>query len=92
MFKFPVIPWSAGQVKGFAPGADVLNLTALFKAADYSGTNPLTDHHVAFQSDGHGDTQVWFDRHPGSDDPFLITTLDNVSPSSLVQNRDWLWH
>jgi Ca2+-binding RTX toxin-like protein len=91
-FDFPVIPWSAGQVKGFVSGRDVLDLRPLFKAADYNGTNPLSDHHIDFQSDGHGGTKVWFDPHPGSDNPFLITTLDNISPASLAQSHDWLWH
>jgi beta-glucanase (GH16 family) len=90
-FKFPSIPWSAGHVKNFAPGSDALDLRPLFKAAGYAGSHPVTDHHLIFQGDGHGDTKVWFDPHPGDDYPFLITTLDGISPSKLT-THDWIWH
>jgi hypothetical protein len=89
-----VVPWSAGHVQGFVPGTDVIDLAPLFQSINYHGTNPVADGYLSFQSDGHGDTSVYFNPHNGSNHgyPYLITTIDHVSPSSLVANRDWIFH
>ncbi len=40
---------------------------------------------MIFASDGHGDTQVFFDAHnPAAPWPSLITTLDNLAPTGLT--------
>ena len=92
-FRFPVVPWSAGHITDFNPTQDVLDLTPLFQADHYQGTNPTADHHLSFVSDGHGDTLVYFSPtgsttgHPW---PYLVTTLDHVSPSQIT-SHDFLF-
>jgi Ca2+-binding RTX toxin-like protein len=85
VFVFDAVPWNAGQITDFTPGTDKLDLTALLSAAGYTGSDPVADGYVTFGSDGHGDTQVFFDAHDASN-PWssLITTLDNVSPTGLT--------
>ena len=94
VFTFPVLPWSAGHVTDFTPGADVLDLRPLFQAAGYGGSDPVADGYLSFSDDGAGGTRVWFDPDgPGSGTPwpFLITDLDHVSPSALQPGHDWLF-
>ena len=93
-FVFPVLPKSGGQIVNFIPGTDVLNLAPLFTAAHYNGTNPIADHYLTLTSDGKGDTQVFFNPHNGTNggNPYLVTTIDHVLPTSLVANRDWIFH
>ena len=92
-FKFGVTPWSAGHITDFNPADDVLDLRPLFQNAGYHGTDPVADHYLSFASDGHGDTQVYFTPHDGSNggNPYLITTLDHVSPAQITA-KDWLFH
>jgi hypothetical protein len=93
-FVFAALPWNAGHITDFTPGTDVLDLRPLFQQAGYSGANPLADGHLEFRSDGAGDTQVYVDPDgPNSSPewPFLITTLDHVSPGQ-VGAGDFLFH
>jgi serralysin len=84
-FVFQYEPWNAGSITDFTPGNDKLDLSALLSAAGYSGSDPVSDGYVTFQSDGGGDTNVYFNPHdPSQQWPSLITTLDNVSPSGLT--------
>lgn len=91
-FVWRDLPWNAGHVTDFTPGTDQLDLRPLFQAWGYSGTDPVADGRLAFGDDGAGNTQVYFDRDDpnGGDWPFLITTLDGVSPGQ-VRPGDWLF-
>jgi len=93
IFQFKAIPWSAGHITDFTPGVDKLDLSALFTAANYHGSNPVADGYLSFVSDGAGGTRVMLDTDGyGSANPwpFLITTLDNV-PMSSLQPSDWIY-
>jgi serralysin len=92
-FVFGATPWNSGHITDFTPGSDVLDLRAIFSAAHYSGTDPLADGHLSFQSDGQGGTRVYVDVDgpSGKQWPFLITTLDHVAPGAITVN-DWLFH
>ncbi|HXE29019.1 MAG TPA: type I secretion C-terminal target domain-containing protein [Stellaceae bacterium] len=84
-FVFQAVPWNAGQITDFTPGTDKIDLSALLSAAGYTGSDPVADGWVTFASDGHGDTQVFFDAHdPSNPWPSLITTLDNLAPTGLT--------
>ena len=92
-FVLKATPWNAGHITDFTPGSDVLDLRAIFAASRYSGLDPIADGSVSFQSDGAGGTRVFVDVDGprGSEWPFLITTLDHVSPPALTAG-DWLFH
>ncbi|HEY4031784.1 MAG TPA: family 16 glycosylhydrolase [Caulobacteraceae bacterium] len=83
-FKFSEVPWTGGHITDFNAG-DVLDLSGMFSRYGYSGSNPLSDGHLKFVSNGAGGTQVWFDMDglSAGSGTWLVTTLDNVSPSSL---------
>ena len=84
-FVFQFMPWNAGSITDFTPGTDKLDVSALLSAAGYTGHDPVADGYVTFQSDGSGDTNVYFDPHdPAQSFPTLITTLDGVSPNGLT--------
>jgi Ca2+-binding RTX toxin-like protein len=86
-FVFNVLPWNAGHITDFNTATDTLDLTQIFSAAGYSGSNPVADGTLSFVSDGAGDTQVIFNPHNGSL-PYgaLVTTLDGVAPSSITSS------
>jgi hypothetical protein len=89
-YVFQYVPWNnTGHITDFALGIDRLDFTALFAAAHYTGTNPLADGYIRFESDGHGGTRVLFDSDGpgGSPWPFLITTLDHLSPTGLTATQ-----
>jgi Ca2+-binding RTX toxin-like protein len=92
-FVFGQLPWNAGHVTDFTPGVDKIDLRQIFQAAGYSGADPIADHYLEFRSDGAGDTQVYVDVDgpSGGQWPFLITTLDHVTPSQIGAG-DWLFH
>jgi len=70
----------------------MLNLTGLFKAIGYSGSDPVADGYLSFAADGAGDTQVIVNAHNGSNPATtLVTTLDHVSPSDIT-NHDYIFH
>lgn len=91
-FVFEDLPWNAGHVRDFAPGADVLDLRALFADSGYAGTDPIAEGYLRFEDDGAGGARVMFDADgAGSASPwaFHITTLDGVTAASL-SSEDWL--
>jgi hypothetical protein len=92
-FIFQYLPWGGARITDFQSGVDKLDLTRLFDAAGYEGTDPIGDGILRFESDGAGGTKVQFDPDgpaPGNPWPFLIATLDNVLPSS-VSSTDWIY-
>jgi len=87
ILAFPYLPWNAGHVTDFALGTDKVDLSALFAASGYSGSDPVADGYLQFQSDGAGGTRLLYDpdgQATGNLWPFLITTLDHVSQSGLT--------
>ena len=92
-FVFDNLPWNAGRVSDFKVGVDVLDLRPLFAEAGYTGSDPVADGYLKWDSDGAGGAKVFFDADgPGTSNPWpiQITTLDGVAPSSL-SGLDWLF-
>jgi serralysin len=89
-FVFRDLPWNAGAIGDFTPGADKLDLSAIFDAAGYWGDNPMADGMMRLEDVG-GATRVHVDVDGpnGGEWPFLITTLTGVSPGSL-SSSDWI--
>ena len=85
-FVFRALPWNAGRITDFAVGSDRLDLSAIFQASGYTGSDPVADQRISLQSDGSGGTRVYFDRDaPAAGDwPFLVTTLQGVSPGGVT--------
>ena len=85
-FVFGKEPWAPIHITDFQLGTDVLDLSALFRASGYTGSNPVADHYVTFESDGAGGTLVGFD-HDGTGPspvwPNRIIDLEHVSPAGL---------
>jgi beta-glucanase (GH16 family) len=81
-------PWSPIHITDFKVGEDTLDLSALFKAAGYTGSDPVKDHYVTFESDGNGGTLVRYE-HSGQANinghwPNTIVDLEHVSPTGLT--------
>jgi hypothetical protein len=90
-FIFQYEPWNAGSITDFNTAADVLNLKGIFASIGYTGSNPVADGYLAFNSDGHGDTQVIVNpQGPGTQIPITVTTLDHVDPSA-IHSGDYLF-
>jgi len=85
-FVYPYLPWSAGHITDFTLGTDRLNFSALFSASGYSGSNPVADGYMRFDSDGAGGTVVYYDADgPAANASWTqMTTLDHVSPNGLT--------
>ena len=85
-FIFEYLPWNGGRITDFALGVDRLDFSALLAASGYTGFDPVADGYMRFDSDGHGGTRVYFDPDgpaSGNPWPFLMTTLDGLSPVGL---------
>ncbi|MDB5465779.1 MAG: exsH, partial [Phenylobacterium sp.] len=86
-FVYKNLPWNAGHVTDFTVGTDKLDLSALFQASGYSGSDPIADGYVSLQADGSGGTVVYYDtdgRASGNTIQYKITTLDHVAPTGLT--------
>ncbi|HEY8571475.1 Calx-beta domain-containing protein [Phenylobacterium sp.] len=84
-FAWAKEPWSPARVTDFAVGTDKLDLSALFQAAGYTGTDPVADKYIWLISDDAGGTKVLFDRDgaaTGQQWPSYIIQLQGVSPST----------
>jgi hypothetical protein len=80
-------PWSPADVTDFSVGTDKLDLSALFQAAGYTGSDPVADRYVSFLDDGAGGTKVLFDRDataPGQQWSNYIIHLEHVAASGLT--------
>ena len=89
-FVFNALPTKAGQITDFTHGVDKLDLTGIFSAIGYTGTNPLKNSWISFTSDHHGNTHVYVNPHNGTGS-HLVTTLDHILPSQITSS-DWIWH
>jgi Ca2+-binding RTX toxin-like protein len=86
-FVFKAAPWNAGHITDFTVGTDKLDLSALFSASGYSGTDPIRDGYVSLSADGSGGTKVYYDSDgfgTGNTIQVLVTDMDHVSPSGLT--------
>jgi beta-glucanase (GH16 family) len=85
-FAFAALPWNAGRITDFVVGTDRLDLSGIFQASGYTGSDPIADNRMRLESDGSGGTKVFFDRDaPNTGDwPFQVTTLQGVSPAGLT--------
>jgi hypothetical protein len=80
--------WS---ITDFDTANDVLNLKGIFASTGYTGHDPVADGYLAFQADGHGDTQVIVNpQGPSTHIPITVTTLDHVDPST-IHTSDYLF-
>jgi Ca2+-binding RTX toxin-like protein len=89
LFVYKNPPWNPGKVTDFVVGSDKLDLSGLFQAAGYTGSNPVGDGYVSFQADG-ANTKVMFDTDgPGTANPWptTVTTLMGVSSTGLTWNQ-----
>ena len=87
VFRFPELPWTAGQITDFTPGTDKLDLSQLLANSHYTGSDPIGDGYVKLLDDGHGDTWLYFDTDGhGTADQWgtFVATLDHVTPASLA--------
>jgi hypothetical protein len=87
VFVFQHLPWNGARITDFALGTDRLDFTALFAASGYTGFDPVADGYMRFDPDGQGGTRVYFDPDgpaSGNPWPFLMTTLEGVSPIGLT--------
>ena len=83
-YVFQYLPWNnTGHITDFTLGIDKLDFTALFAASGYTGSNPVADGYVIFQSDGLGGSRILFDADGPGGNPWaiLVTTLDHVAPT-----------
>jgi hypothetical protein len=86
VFAYAKLPWNAGHVTDFTLGSDRLDLSALFQASGYTGSNPQADGYISLQA-GMGSTIVMYDPDgPASGNPWpiRIATLDGVSANGLT--------
>jgi Ca2+-binding RTX toxin-like protein len=79
VFRLPSEPWAPIHITDFTPGQDKLDLSALFKASGYTGSDPIGDHYMYVESDGAGGSVLRFDRDAGGSNP--------VWPNTIV---DWI--
>jgi Ca2+-binding RTX toxin-like protein len=95
VFAFNHEPWAPIHITDFTPGEDKLDLSPLFKAAGYTGSNPIADHYVVVDSDGNGGATIRFDASGQANIdghwPNTIIDLEGVAPSRVSQS-DWIIH
>src|SRR5246127_270748 len=87
LFVFKTEPWAPDHITDFQVGTDHLDLSALFQAAGYTGSDPVADGYIVLASDGNGGTIVRFDHDgpgPNPQWPNTIIDLDGVSPTGLT--------
>jgi beta-glucanase (GH16 family) len=85
-YVFTQEPWAPDTITNFNPAKDRIDLTALFNAIGYTGTNPLLDGHLFLETDGSGGTIVRFDHYAaGPSQPYPNTIIDllHIAPSQL---------
>jgi Ca2+-binding RTX toxin-like protein len=84
VFAWGQEPWSPATVTDFAVGSDRLDLSKVFQAAGYTGTDPVGDKRIILQGQG-SDTLVLFDDDgQGGDWPNYIIKLQGVSSTGLT--------
>ncbi len=90
VFAFAKEPWAPVTVKDFVVGTDKLDLSAMFKAAGYSGSDPVADKYLSFKAGANGSTEVFFDRDgtaAGQQWPNRVITLEGVNVNGLTWSQ-----
>lgn len=84
-FVFNSQPWSPDHITDFTPGQDRLDLSPLFRAYGYTGSDPIADGWIRLFADGNGGTAVrLFDHQAGSSQwGANIIDLDHLAPAGL---------
>jgi len=91
-FVFNYLPWNAGHITDFNPVSDVINLSGVFNAIGYTGSNPVADGYLSFESDGAGNMKIFVHpQGPATTIPITVTTLDHISPAQITSG-DWIFH
>jgi Ca2+-binding RTX toxin-like protein len=92
VFRFNVVPSTAGHILDFVQGQDVLDLRDLLRG--YVGSDPLADGWVKLQATSAGGVLVMVD----TDGPSAaargmaaVTTVDSVG-ATLTAQTDWIFH
>ncbi len=92
-FVYNALPWNAGQITNFNPAQDTIDVSAMLKAAGYSGTDPFGDHTLTLKSDGHGGTDLIYNP-PGAGSngvwPITVVDIDNLAATSLNISTDFI--
>ncbi|HWF64861.1 MAG TPA: M10 family metallopeptidase C-terminal domain-containing protein [Rhizomicrobium sp.] len=92
-FIYAGLPWNAGQITNFNPASDTIDISAMLKAAGYTGSDPFGDHTLTFAADGHGGTDLIYNP-PGAGSngvwPITVVDIDNVAASSLNTSTDFI--
>ena len=84
VFAWAQEPWSPATVTDFQRGQDRLDLSAVFAAAGYAGSDPVADGRIVLMAQG-ADTLVLFDDDgQGGDWPNYIIQLQGVSSAGLT--------
>jgi hypothetical protein len=87
-FVFEHVPWNnTGHITDFQVALDRLDLSAVFTAVGYTGSDPVADGYIRLESDGAGGTRIQFDADGfGSATrwPSVITTLDHLAPEIVT--------
>jgi len=89
VFQFKTMPWNPTHITDFQVGVDKLDVFGLYADGD-RGSDPLTDGHVKFVTDGHGGTAVIVDTDgTGAADQWgtYVADLENVSPVGLTSTQ-----
>ncbi|WP_374468160.1 Calx-beta domain-containing protein [Phenylobacterium sp.] len=85
-FLFGTEPWKPHLIVDFKPGVDALDVSAVFRAAGYTGADPVADRYVKLLAQGR-DTLVLFDRDgagPSPEWPNYVLKLQGVQTAGLT--------
>ena len=90
-FVFRSLPTRAGHITDFTVGTDVVDLRGIFTKASYTGSDPLTDHHLILTPNSSGGTNLAFDADgTGAGASVNVTILDHILPTTLHLQAD-IW-
>jgi subtilisin-like proprotein convertase family protein len=87
-FVFNAIGQASDTIGDFVVGSDVIDLSKLFVALGYNGSDPLADHWLLLIANANGGTSFVIDPHNGQP---LVTIVDvvGVSPTALQEGIDF---
>jgi Ca2+-binding RTX toxin-like protein len=81
IFLFEHLPATAAHITDFAPGEDLVDLSALLTSLGYSGADAAADGFLKVADDGAGNAQVWVNAGGAgaAANWALVATLDGVA-------------
>ena len=85
VFAFGAIPWVGEHIADFTLGEDRLDLSALFSASGYTGSDPIADGYVRLLEDGSGTWVIYDTDGRGSGDAWgtSVVHLDGIAATGL---------